>query len=153
MKRKRNKGPRDNSVGVVRCMRVADFPIPAAGLGSAKQMPCESCGEAVWLSNTTATHVQARAAKMWVYCTHCDDVPTGGELIILPGQIDELRALGMSEQDVIFALALAKVSDGRLAGADPLDILRAGVGSELGQEFLKALAEMTVLVRGHSRRN
>lgn len=154
MKRKRGKGEGDkggDSVAVVRCMRVADFPIPAAGLGSAKQVPCESCGEAIWLSDTTISHVQSRTDRMMAYCTRCD-VPAG-ELIIPPAQIDELRALGMSEQEVIFALALAKVSDGRMGFVDPIDILRAGIEGDLGQEFLNALAEMTALVRGHSRRN
>lgn len=143
----------DRTVAVVRCMRVDEADSRLNPATNAYKDKCLECGCAVWVGNETPAMVLKRADEMRVYCTTCP-APNTGELVIPPEQIDELRAMGMADFDIVCALALAKVSGGMVdLDATLARVMAEGLGSGLGREFLTAMTEMTHMMRAHDGRN
>lgn len=136
---------------IVRCQRCSDLPEPHV---PARRFSCDVCGARVWLSESLAAEIADRQMKCVTRCVSChgQEERAEVEMGVLPGQIDTLRAAGLTEDDIAMVLALADVAG---IDQDLYDVLGrvVQVGSPEHAAWKEALERASQVIAATVRRN
>jgi hypothetical protein len=99
---------------LLRCSTVRDLPVPGV---PSKRTRCNVCGAWVWVSDMMKGVLNRRwpGRSYYVACMYCE-VEGGQDIAIthLPEQIVLMRSQGIEDEMIVYTLAVADASGGRM---------------------------------------
>jgi ribosomal protein S27E len=134
---------------IIRCARCEDVPV--AGVPS-DRVACATCGRAVWVSSSTLQVVRGRFPDRPVrtVCMRCV-ISDDHEIANFPEQVEILRALGDTDDEIAFKFAIADVAGGTGTLEDAqAEIVNFPFGDR-AKAFPGALRRAYLLVRAANR--